>query len=488
MPHRSIAMTRLTTLLLLIVQLGFVGKAAAQDARTVIADAMQAMGMTPTFTSITFTGSAAYGNFLQSRRLSFGLGFTSIRDYQRTIDFTRGMSRATGLAQEPGAPNGVPPGPFDDLITPQSPGIKQLEIWTTPWGFLLGAARGPVKVKTERIQPPGEAEKLPTVYRSVTWTTPFKAPSGKPYTIIGYIGPTNLVEKVETWIDQPFMGDLEVMFSYTGYGDANGLKVPTKISQKNIGMEVYVAGPVTAFANPPDLEKLLTDNPTPRPAAPAPPAMTAVKLADGVYRLTGGYDALAVELKDQAMIIGGGRDETRALALLAETKRLFPGKTVKSAVSLHGHVDHAMVLPTFVSEGLTIYCDDSNQYFLEQSLLQPRTLLTDRLAKTKKKPKIIGIQEKLVLGDDTHRVELYHLKQIPHADGMLAAWLPKEKLLFVSDVELPVAGQAPSPSLLAVLENIDSLALNFDTFMTNGPDSIEPISRTELFALIQKRK
>ena len=109
------------------------------------------------------------------------------------------------------------------------------------------------------------------------------------------------------------------------------------------------------------------------------PAWTSIKLADGVYRLTGGYDALAVELKDQAVIIGGGRDETRALALLAETKRLFPGKAIKTAVSLHGHVDHAMVLPTFVSEGLTIYCDDSNQYFLEQSLLQPRTLLTDAM-------------------------------------------------------------------------------------------------------------
>jgi glyoxylase-like metal-dependent hydrolase (beta-lactamase superfamily II) len=481
-------MTRLTTLLLLLVQFGFVRGAAAQDAKAVVAEAMQAMGMTSSFTSITFTGSATYGNFLQSRRLSFGLAFTSIGDYQRTIDFTRGISRATGIAQTPGAPNGVPPGPFDDVITPQSPGNKQLEIWTTPWGFLLGAAKGPAKLKTERIQPPGEAEKLPTLYRSVTWTTPFKAPSGKPYTIIGYIGPTNLVEKVETWIDQPFMGDLEVMFSYSGYGDANGLKVPTKISQKNIGMEVYVAGPMAAFANPPDLEKLLTQDITPKAAAPAPTAMTSVKLAEGVYRLTGGYDALAVELKDQAVIIGGGRDETRALALLAETKRLFPGKAVRSAVSLHGHVDHAMVLPTFVSEGLTIYSDDSNQYFLEQSLLQPRTLLTDELAKTKKKPKIIGIQEKLVLGDETHSVELYHLKQIPHADGMLAAWLPKEKLLFVSDVELPVAGQAPSPSLLAVLENIDSLALNFDTFMTNGPDSIEPISRTELFARIQKGK
>ena len=158
------------------------------------------------------------------------------------------------------------------MITPQSPGNKQLEIWTTPWGFLLGAAKGPAKVKTERIQPPGAAEKLPTLYRSVTWTTPFKAPSGKPYTIIGYIGPSNLVEKVETWIDHPFMGDLEVMFSYTGYADANGLKVPTKISQKNIGMEVYVAAPMTASANPPELEKLLTEGITPKPAAPVPPA------------------------------------------------------------------------------------------------------------------------------------------------------------------------------------------------------------------------
>jgi len=293
---------------------------------------------------------------------------------------------------------------------------------------------------------------------------------------------------VETWIDHPLMGDLEVMFSYNEYADAGGLKVPTKISQKNIGIEVYVATTMVASANPPDLERLLTEGITPKPAAAVAPPMMSIKLAEGVYRLTGGYDALAVELKDQAVIIGGGRDETRALALLAETKRLFPGKAVKTAVSLHGHFDHAMVLPTFVSEGLTIYCDDSNQYFLEQSLLQPRTLLTDALAKTKKTPKIIGIQEKLVLGDETHSVELYHLKQIPHADGMLAVWLPKEKLLFVSDVELPVAGQAPSPSLLAVLQNVDALALDFDTFMTNGPVSIDPISKTELFARIQKGK
>ena len=142
------AKTRLTTLFLLLAQFGFASAAAAQDAKAVIADAMQAMGMTTTFTSVTFGGTASYRNVMQSRGLSFGLASTPSRDYPRTIDFTRGVSRATGVAQPPGALNGVPPGPFDDLITPQSPGNKQLEIWTTPWGFLLGAAKGPAKVKS----------------------------------------------------------------------------------------------------------------------------------------------------------------------------------------------------------------------------------------------------------------------------------------------------------------------------------------------------
>jgi len=53
--------------------------------------------------------------------------------------------------------------------------------------------------------------------------------SGRPYRIVGYISPAGLVDKVETWIDHPLMGDLQVMFTYQGYTDANGVKVPVKV-------------------------------------------------------------------------------------------------------------------------------------------------------------------------------------------------------------------------------------------------------------------
>jgi glyoxylase-like metal-dependent hydrolase (beta-lactamase superfamily II) len=453
-----------------------VGSLSAEDAASVIADASRAMGVVGV-NSVTLAGTAVYGNFGQSRTLSFGLAFTTIGNYNRTFDFARGISHSTGVAAPPGAPNGVSPGPFDDLITPASPGIKRLEIWTTPWGFLLGAAAASkLTLKTQTVDK--------VRYRVVSYTTPFGASSGRPYTIAGYISPQMTVDKVETWIDHPLMGDLEVMFNYGNYQDAAGLKVPTKVSQKNIGMEVYVARFAFAAANPPDLEALL--QPTVPDVAAAPLPMLSKPLAAGVYLISGGYDALVVELKDSVVILGGGGNEARGLALIAEARRLVPGKPITYAVNLHGHFDHAMVLPAFASAGITILTDDPNQYFLQESLNTPRTLVGDAFAKSKQHAKVESVIEKRVLGDAARSIELHHLKQIPHADGMLAAWLPKERILFVSDIEPPIAGQPLTPSMVALQQNIDRLGLDFETFISNGPRSTPPLSRSEFMARLSQ--
>ena len=476
---------RIWTLVTAVGAVMLVGSLSAQDARAVIAEASRAMGVVGV-TSVTLAGTAAYGNFGQSRTLSFGIASTTIRSYNRTFDFVRGISHSIGVAAPPGAPSGVPPGPFDDLITPASPGVKQLEIWTTPWGFLRGAAAASkLTLKTQTVDN--------VRYRVVSWTTPFAASSGRPYTIAGYISPEMLVDKVETWIDHPLMGDLEVMFNYGNYQDAAGLKVPTKVSQKNIGMEVYVAEFAFAAANPPDLEELL--KPTVPGVASAPSPMLSKPLAAGVHLITGGpggpggpggYDALVVELKDSVVILGGGGNEAGGLALVAEARRLVPGKPITHAVNMHGHFDHAMVLPAFASEGIAILTDDANRYFLQESLNTPRTLVGDAFAKSKQRAKVEGVLEKRVLGDATRSIELHHLKQVPHADGMLAAWLPKERILFVSDIEPPVAGEPLTPSLVALQQNIDRLGLNFETFISNGPRSTPTLSRSEFMTRLSQ--
>ena len=62
-------------------------------------------------------------------------------------------------------------------------------------------------------------------------------------------------------------------------------------------------------------------------------------------------------------------------------------------------------------EGATIITHDSDKAFLEQSLAAPRTIQPDKLTQSGKKATIEGMQDKRVLSDATHIVELYRIHQ-----------------------------------------------------------------------------
>ncbi|HET9266998.1 MAG TPA: MBL fold metallo-hydrolase [Vicinamibacterales bacterium] len=452
--------------------------AAAQDAAAVVADATRAMGLSE-LKAITFSGNAAIGNFGQSRTISFGLSSTSIPNYTRTIDFARSASLATGTTNPPAARGGPPPQPGTYLqnITPTDPWAQQLQIWATPWGFLIGAASHRPAMQMRTVDD--------VRYRVVSWSPDQKAPSGAAYRLEGYISPENVLERVDTWVEHPILGDLLVQTFFSDYQDAAGLKVPAQIRQSQGGMETFVLNIRSVRINPDNLEELMTP-----PAAPArgggpatPPAVASEKLADGVYRITGGYVSLAVEFKDYVVVLEAGQNEARGLAVLNETRRLFPQKKIKYVVNTHAHFDHAGGLPPFVAEGITIITDDNNKYFLLPALGSPRTLVGDALAKSKKKPAIDGVEKKLVLRDPTRTLELHHVERLEHSDGMLIAYLPKERILFTADFPLPVAGQPMNPSAATLVENLNRLGLDFDRYVTvHAPAPDRPLTRADVMA------
>ena len=52
---------------------------------------------------------------------------------------------------------------------------------------------------------------------------------------------------------------------------------------------------------------------------------TSEKLADGVYRINGAYNALAVEFADHIFLFEPGpQNEARAMAIIAEAKKVIP--------------------------------------------------------------------------------------------------------------------------------------------------------------------
>jgi glyoxylase-like metal-dependent hydrolase (beta-lactamase superfamily II) len=462
----------------------YVTAGVAAQSGDAVAAASKAMGV-DTLTSITYSGSATTGNFGQSKTIAGPLAITTVTNYTRTIDLAQPASRVTGTTQPPTIPGAPPPAPgtLNQNIAPANAAwTQQLEIWITPWAFLKGAAANKATSKPQKVG--GKA------YTVISWSPAAKSPSGQPYRLNGYVNDQNMVERVETWVEHPVVGDLLVDTTYSDYKDFGGVKVPGKIVQKRAGMTTFEATITNASANPSNLAQLMTP-PAPAgggaapAAAPAPaPAVESQKLADGVYRITGGYVALAVEFKDHVVVLEGGQSDARGQAVIAETKKVFPNKPIKYVVNTHAHFDHASGLAPFAAEGITIITQANNKAYLEKALANPRTLAGDSLSKAKRKPKVEPVAEKRVLTDGTHTIELYHVLNLEHSDGMLIAFLPKEKILFSGDFNVPAAGQPVSPAIPTLVQNVERLKLDFDAHvLVHAPNPDRPQTKADLLAL-----
>jgi len=460
--------------------------AQAQDAKSVIANASKAMGIDGV-NSLYYYGSAKNFSLGQNNNANQPWPQTPLNDYVRAIDFSVPASRATWRTYAVPVTGGAATlAPGQQNITPTTPGgwNNQLEIWVTPWGFLKGAAANNATVKALTVN--GKRVQM------VTWDSPLKSPGGQNYRLVGNINSDGLVEKVTTWVEHGIYGDLQVDTSYNYYRDNNGLKYPTEIVQMRGGWPFFTAQILAAWANPPKLAEMMTVPPPPAGAGPPPggapaaaPAAASEKLADGVYRIRGAYNSLAVEMADQVLLIEPGpQNEARALAGIAETKRLFPGKPIKFGVITHHHFDHTGGIAAVVAEGITIVTPEVNKAFLEKALSGPRTLAPDAMAKSGKKAVIEGFKgDKRVFQDATRTVEIHVIKGLPHADGLVVAWLPKEKILVYADMfNFPPANDpVPNPQVIGTrvfYENLQRLGIDTDKILsvhTMNPDRLATV-------------
>jgi len=449
--------------------------AAAQDAKTVISNASKAMGVDG-LTSITFYGAGANFNLGQNNNSNAPWPRSNANDYVRAIDFGQPASRATWVTYAAPVTGGpAVQGNGQQNITPANTAwAQQLEIWITPWGFLKGAAANNATARAQAIN--GRR------FNVVTFNAPVKSPGGQPYQVVGYIGPQGLVERVQTRLENPIFGDMLVEAEYGNYRDSNGLMFPAEWVQKRAGYPFFELQILGANANPANIAQLVAVPPPPagRGGAPggaapaaAPAGPTSEKLADGVFRINGAYNALAVEFADHIVLFEPGpQNEARAQAVIAETKKVIPNKPIRYGVISHHHFDHTSGLPAVVAEGITIVTPAVNKAFLETALSAPRTLAPDSLSKSGKKPVVEGFTgDKRVFTDATRTFEIHVIKGLPHADGLVIGYLPKEKILVYADMfNLPPAtAPVPNPPVVGTMvfaDNLDRLKLDVDRIMS----------------------
>src|SRR5207249_6725704 len=128
-------------------------------------------------------------------------------------------------------------------------------------------------------------------------------------------------------------------------------------------------------------------------------------------------------------------------------------KPIRYGVISHHHFDHTSGLPAVVAEGITIVTPAVNRTFLMNALSAPRTLAPDSLSKSGKKPVIEGFTgDKRVFQDATRTFEVHVIKGLPHADGLVIGYLPKEKILVYADMfNLPTDEPVPNPPVVRTI-------------------------------------
>lgn len=490
-------------LCVLVVFMGLLaGTASAQDVRSVLQAAANAMG-TNNLKTVQYSGSGFLTSVGQSFSMNDDWPRSEVTDYTRVIDFDNKTMRETytrrqgnypvrGGGRQPLAEQRVAAlsnGNYawnlqGNRVVPQTGlylaampinELRQLEIILNPHGFLKAAlAAGDAKMMTTPIEGTSN-EGLTGDGRTVTIVS-FTALDK--YKVNGSINDRNIVELVTTWIPNPVYGDMLYEFRYIEYEDVNGIKVPTDFHVHQ-GDPVFVSAHNAFELEVDDVQVNVTVPPMPVPdavrnAAPPPPARAdSTKLADGVWLIGGSHNSVAVEFRDFVTVVEAPINEERSLAVINEVARVIPNKPIRYLVNTHHHFDHSGGLRTYLAMGTTIVTHPANRDFYLNVMFRPgsRTLQPDRLSEfypmymTSRRPmRIETVGAKYVISDGVRTMDLYPITGQTHAQAMLAAYLPQEKMLVNADLYTPPAqGAQPPPTtagMRALRNNIQQLKLD----------------------------
>jgi len=430
--------------------------AFAQDAESVVDGAVKAMGV-ENVGSVRYTGTGLNYALGQAVNPTAPWPKFNVKTYERIIDFDAGamaqtMTRTQG--ENPPKGGGQQPMVGDQTQTVTNgfnePWAGQFEAWVTPVGFLKGALANSATVQPKTVG----GKKYNVVSYSI---------AGK-HKVSGYLDDQNLVSKVETLVDNPVLGDMPVEAVYSDYKDFHGLKFPTRIVETQGGFPVMDLTVTDANRNIVSGLK-----PLGKDALPQNPIFGVDEqlVAEDVYYFTGGtHHSVIVNFNDYVIVIEAPLDEARSNAVIGEVKKLYFNKPIRYLVNTHAHFDHAGGIRTYAAEGATILTYQMNKPYYEKTFAMPRTLAPDKLAQSKKKALIEAVAEKRVLTDGKHTLELYHVPN-EHNEGMLIAYLPKEKIVVEADLYTPGAANAPTPDPLnpytvALVDNLDKLKLDYE--------------------------
>jgi len=459
------------------------------DVKNVVNNSLKAMGA-DNLKTIEYSGTGADFSVGQAMNPRSGWPRFTYKTYTRQIDFNAPASRMQRVrVQGENPPRG---GGGQPLVGEQNqnqvvtdPTQLNNELTTMlPYSFLRSAANA-----TDATVKETKMNNKP--YTEVSFAGPNKA------MINGYVNAQGLVEKIETSIDNNVLGDTPFVTTFTDYKNFNGLRFPTHIVQKTgdwPSFELMITGvknnPSITIENPQAKGKGKGEPGGPGPGGASAESPTE-NLGGGCFLILGGYASVACDFKDGIYVVEGPQNDQRAEAIIAASKKLIPNKPIKYVINTHDHFDHNGGLRRFIAEGAIIVTDEINKPYYEKIFKNPHTLNPDYLSKNPKKAAFLTVREERKMTDGEHSLEIYHVQDSMHNDGMLMVYLPAQKTIIEADEfnppppNQPVAN--PSPYWEILNHNLERLKLDYDRIIPiHYPNDNRKVMKAELLRAVGK--
>ena len=249
---------------------------------------------------------------------------------------------------------------------------------------------------------------------------------------------THLISKLEFTEDRTPYGDLAKERIFSDYREVGNLKLPFSQITREMDLVTEVRKFDEISVNGPLQEDLFEIPEEVREEAASLAHLDtipveAVEVAEGVYFGDAGQSNMWVEFEDFILVADAPTNEMQSLEVIRQIRNTVGEKPIRYVVTAHHHADHSGGIRTYAAEGATIVTHALNEAVMREFLTRPHTLKPDRYSQFDGETQIELVTDRRTITDGNRTVELMHLPN-PHSDGYLVIYLPRERLLFQSDL------------------------------------------------------
>jgi glyoxylase-like metal-dependent hydrolase (beta-lactamase superfamily II) len=165
--------------------------------------------------------------------------------------------------------------------------------------------------------------------------------------------------------------------------------------------------------------------------------MTLQEIAPGVL-LTQGvtHNSMVVEMADHLIVFEAPINDGYSKWVLAELKKRYPNKPVRTLVLSHHHMDHTWGTRAYLAQGATLVTNTGNGAMFRGMAQAVHTRSPDLPGSGKFEPKITEVSDRLTLTDGKRNVHVVAFAN-PHSAGALIGYVEDARLGFVTDVWSP---------------------------------------------------